>query len=98
VQASYLASEIQVGRLNKKGDLFLDHEYATDMVIAAVADYVTQHFGGGMVITFPGKRIEVEVDVRPLCPCGCSASAHIGAIGCPCGLPDEPPCSPGEAS
>lgn len=28
------------------------------------------------------------------CTCGCPEAAHIGEIGCPCGLPDEPPCTP----
>lgn len=27
------------------------------------------------------------------CPCGCDPDMHIGDIGCPCGLPDEPPCA-----
>jgi SLOG family YspA-like protein len=27
------------------------------------------------------------------CRCGCPADMHIGEIGCPCGLPDEPPCA-----
>lgn len=26
------------------------------------------------------------------CSCGCSRDMHVGEIGCPCGLPDEPPC------
>lgn len=29
-----------------------------------------------------------------ICRCGCPADAHVGEIGCPCGLPGEPPCSP----
>jgi hypothetical protein len=28
-----------------------------------------------------------------LCRCGCPEYAHIGEIGCSCGLPDEPPCA-----
>lgn len=28
------------------------------------------------------------------CPCGCPAEMHVGEIGCPHGLPDEPPCAP----
>lgn len=30
------------------------------------------------------------------CPCGCPRDMHIDQIGCPCGLPDEPPCAAGE--
>jgi hypothetical protein len=29
-----------------------------------------------------------------MCPCGCPENMHIGEIGCPCALPDEPPCNP----
>lgn len=30
------------------------------------------------------------------CLCGCPRDMHIGEVGCPCGLPDEPPCSPAD--
>lgn len=37
---------------------------------------------------------QAAMDRLMTCPCGCSRDQHIGEIGCPCGLPDEPPCSP----
>src|SRR5690606_19736523 len=30
------------------------------------------------------------------CRCGCLSEVHVGEIGCACGLPDEPPCTPAE--
>lgn len=54
---------IWVGRLSKRGDVFLEKEDATDMVLAAVAEYVRSHFDGGLVATFPGMGFDLEVKV-----------------------------------
>lgn len=66
VQASGMTPVIHVGRVGKSGDAFLDKEDATDMILAAVGQYVRQNFGGGMRVTFPGLGFEVEVRVSPL--------------------------------
>lgn len=66
VQAADLSSAIHVGRVAKDGKSFADKEEATDMVIAAVGQYVEKNFAGGMVADFPGLGIEVEVSVRPI--------------------------------
>ena len=65
VQAGSLAAAIYVGRLNAEMNAFVEKEVATDMAIAAVAQYVERHWGGGMVIEFPGLGIDVEVTVTP---------------------------------
>ena len=54
---------IWVGRLSKRGDVFLEKEDATDMVLAAVGEYVRAHFDGGLVATFPGMGFDLEVKV-----------------------------------
>lgn len=65
VQASALTETIYVGHLNSKGDAFLGKRDRTDMVLAAVAEYVKRNFDGGMTATFPrldgGLRLEVKV-------------------------------------
>ena len=41
------------------------------------------------------NRIALDLaDLALPCPCGCPTEAHIGEIGCACGLPGEPPCAP----
>jgi len=64
VQAANLSEAIHVGRLNKSGTAFTDKEVKTDMVLAAVAQYVQQNFTGGMVADFPRLGIELEIHVR----------------------------------
>lgn len=74
VQASTFGAQINVGRVSKKGNAFLDKEEATDMVIAAVGQYVQRNFGdgdrGGMVATFPGLGFSVEIKVEPMLKTG----------------------------
>lgn len=66
VQASPLTGVIHVGRLNKAQTNFADKETGTDMVLAAVGQYVQQNFSGGMVADFPGLGFVLEVQVRPI--------------------------------
>lgn len=66
VQAAPLTEGIHVGRLNKARTMFLDKEECTDMVLAAVAQYVERHFAGGMVADFPGLGLLLTVNVEPL--------------------------------
>lgn len=68
VKAGYLSASIFVGRINTQQDAFLDKEEATDMSLAAVAQYVHEHFNGGMVADFPGLGLVLEVNVRPIDP------------------------------
>lgn len=55
VQASFFHEAIYVGRVNKAGTEFLDKEEATDLILAAVADYTRQHFDGGLTMDFTSK-------------------------------------------
>lgn len=66
VSSGMLAEAIYVGRLNPKGDAFAVKQERTDMVLAAVAEFVQNHYAGGMTATFPGLGLELEVKVRPL--------------------------------
>lgn len=68
VQASPFTDAINIGRVNRKGDAFIDKEEATDMVLAAVGQYVIANFKGGMSATFPSMGFAVEVKVSPLVP------------------------------
>lgn len=65
VQTAPISGVIHVGRLNTTRTAFLDKEDATDMVLAAVAQYVKRHFDGGMVADFPGLGLELTVSVKP---------------------------------
>ena len=66
VQASAFGESIYVGKLNAGGDLFLQKESCTDMVLAAVAQYTSRNFDGGMTVEFPrldgGTRLTVTVE------------------------------------
>lgn len=55
VQAAAFHEAIHIGRIDKAGTQFLDKEDATDMVLAAVAQYVRQNFGGGLTMDFTSK-------------------------------------------
>lgn len=66
VQAASLSAAIHVGRLTAKGDAFTEKQERTDMVLAAVAQYVQRNFDGGMVADFPGLGVVLEVRVRPI--------------------------------
>lgn len=66
VQAAAFSPAIFVGRLTKKQDAFLDKEEATDMVLAAVAQYVMRAFDGAMQATFPKMGLTLEIKVTPL--------------------------------
>ena len=55
VRASFFHEAIYVGRINKAGTEFLDKEEATDLILAAVADYARQHFDGGLTLDFTSK-------------------------------------------
>ena len=65
IQNAYLHQAIQVGRLNKKGDAFLDWEDHTDRTIAVVGEFARDHFGSDMIATFPGLGFDVTVTVTP---------------------------------
>lgn len=69
VSAGYMTESIYVGRVSQSGNSFIQKEDATDMVLAAVAQYVMRNFdnghGGGMHTTFPRLGIELEIKVWP---------------------------------
>lgn len=46
IQSSYLGSAINVGRLNKAQDSFLEKEDHTDAAIHAVVEHVFRKYGG----------------------------------------------------
>lgn len=70
VQAGRLSKRIYVGRLTPNGRAFTRKVDRTDMVLAAVATYVREHYDGGMTATFPhldgGLRLDVKV--TPIAP------------------------------
>lgn len=73
VSAGYMTESIYVGRVSQSGHSFLQKEEATDMVLAAVAQYVMRNFAhpdttgtAGMHTTFPGLGLELEVKVWPV--------------------------------
>lgn len=66
VQAAWIQEQIHVGRLNKARTEFLDKTDATDMVLAAVAQYVERNFDGGMETTFTRLGLRLTVRVEPL--------------------------------
>lgn len=65
IQSAHLHQAIQVGRINKNGDAFLDWEDHTDRTIGVVGEFVRDHFDGDMVATFPGLGFDVTVTVTP---------------------------------
>lgn len=59
---SPITSKIQVGRLNKKGNMFLDDkEYHTDEATYAVIQRTLADFDGALRFTVGDKVYEVEV-------------------------------------
>lgn len=66
VQAATFSEAIHVGRLDTKGEAFADKQERTDMVLAAVAQYVERNFAGGMATTFPSLGIRLTVHVEPM--------------------------------
>lgn len=66
VTAGYMSDKIYVGRVSASGNNYIQKEEATDMVLAAVAQYVIRNFEGGMHTTFPRLGIELEVRAYPL--------------------------------
>lgn len=66
VQAAQLSEAIHVGRVDASGSAFLEKQERTDMVLAAVAQYVERNFDGGMEATFPGIGLKLNVRVEPL--------------------------------
>ncbi|ALG28040.1 hypothetical protein AOZ07_02855 [Glutamicibacter halophytocola] len=58
------SKEIQAGRLNKAGNVFLgEKQTVTDECIGAVAEYVEANYGGGVEFTYPGVGLKVEIKV-----------------------------------
>jgi hypothetical protein len=70
VQSAAFSPAIHAGRLAPNGAAFADKQERTDMVLAAVAQYVERNFAGGMVADFPGLGLVLEVKVRPIIPSG----------------------------
>lgn len=66
VSPGALSGEILVGELNSAGDAFKDKEPLTDMVIAAVAEYVVDQYEGSMEATYPVLGFKVVVTVTPI--------------------------------
>jgi hypothetical protein len=66
IQYSSLSGQIQVGRINKAGTEFTQHEYQTNPALYAVAEYVVNRMGGSMYISRDGKRYDIDVtEVEP---------------------------------
>ena len=70
VSPGMLSEAIYVGRLNAKGTAFTEKQERTDMVLAAVAEFVQQHYAGAMIADFPGLGLVLEVKVKPITPGG----------------------------
>lgn len=66
VQAASLSEAIHVGRMTADRTAFVDKQERTDMVLAAVAQYVERNFEGGMEATFPGIGLRLTVRVEAL--------------------------------
>lgn len=66
VQAAAFSEGIHVGRVNAKGDGFAEKQDRTDMVLAAVAQYVRRNFDGGMTVDFQALGLLLDVRVRSL--------------------------------
>ena len=66
IQTSPLSGHIYVGERNKHETAFAAKNEATDMTLAAVAQYVAINFDGGMSVEFPnldgGVRLTVKVE------------------------------------
>ena len=59
-----LSKEIQVGQLNKAGNLFVGNKQTvTDQCIGAVAEFVESNYDGDVVFTYPNAGIKIEVKV-----------------------------------
>lgn len=59
-----LLKEIQAGRLNKAGNLFIgEKQTVTDQCIGAVAEYVEANYDGAVEFTYPTVGLKVEVKV-----------------------------------
>jgi hypothetical protein len=64
VMAGYILPHIYVGRISKNGREFLPgKEEATDMVLAAVAEYTMRNFDGGLAVDFPRLGLALVVNV-----------------------------------
>lgn len=63
VQAASFSEAIHIGRLTANGDTFADKQERTDMVLAAVGQYVERNFGGAMRVTFPGLGFDMEINL-----------------------------------
>lgn len=70
VQTSSFAPTIWVGRITgpAKRRVFGDKQDLTDMVLAAVAQYVAVHFKGGLKVDFPSLNLEMTVRVKRIRP------------------------------
>lgn len=68
IQTSPLSGHIYVGERNKHETSFAGKSEATDMALAAVAQYVAINFDGSMEATFPGLDggVRLTVKVEPL--------------------------------
>lgn len=68
VQAGLFGECIYVGSLNSNGTVFTKKENCTDMVLAAVAQYVIDNFDGGLWVEFPHLNggVRMAVAVKPL--------------------------------
>lgn len=67
IEASTLTASIHIGRVDKSDTHFLEKEEATDQAVLAVAQYVIQHIGGEMEMTFTaddGSGKEVHINVK----------------------------------
>lgn len=72
IKAGGLAPAIYIGTLNRAGTAFESKRDATDEVLLAVADYVRDHFNGGLKASFRSKTggpdLTVEVRVTESAP------------------------------
>lgn len=66
VQSEHFPNAIHVGILDKTERAFIDTEEATDMTLAAVAQYTRDNHSGELEVDFPYLSLTLQVKVSPL--------------------------------
>lgn len=62
---AFLSKEIQIGRLNKAGNTFLDDkEYHTNEAVWAVIQHVLEDYNGSLDIGVGDKRYIITVETK----------------------------------
>jgi hypothetical protein len=66
VHSAYFSPDISIGSLAPDGSGFTEMQESTDMILAAVAQFIERHHGDGLTVEFPGLGFVLEAKVRPL--------------------------------